>query len=158
LGLPRGKLGLGATLVVLLIGVATGTDVTQLLGLTSELGGASNTTPASKGPPTDDAARFIAVVLADTESTWSELFAADGKSYAKPKLVLFDDAVSSACGHTSSAVGPFYCPGDRKVYLDLTFFSELSRRLGVPGDFAQAYVVGHEVGHHIQTLLGTSEA
>src|SRR5690606_16395255 len=109
-------------------------------------------------PPTDDAARFIAVVLADTESTWSELFAADGKSYAKPKLVLFDDAVSSACGHTSSAVGPFYCPGDRKVYLDLTFFSELSRRLGAPGDFAQAYVVGHEVGHHIQTLLGTSEA
>lgn len=157
LGLPRGKFGIGATLVILVIGVATGTDVTQLLGLTSALDGASDATPSSKGPPTDDEARFIAVVLADTESTWSELFAANGKTYVKPKLVLFDDAVSSACGHTTSAVGPFYCPGDRKVYLDLTFFSELSRRLGAPGDFARAYVVGHEVGHHIQTLLGTSE-
>lgn len=158
IGLPRGKFGLGATVVILLIGVVTGTDVTQLLGLGGELGGAgSDSTPPAKGPPTDDAARFIAVVLADTEATWTELFAAQGKTYAKPKLVLFDDAVNSACGHTSSAVGPFYCPGDRKVYLDLTFFSELSRRLGAPGDFAQAYVVGHEVGHHIQTLLGTSE-
>lgn len=157
LRLPRGKFGLGATVVILLIGVATGTDVSQLLGLGGELGGETNAVPPSKGPPTDDAARFIAVVLADTEATWTELFAAQGKTYAKPKLVLFDDAVNSACGHTSSAVGPFYCPGDRKVYLDLTFFNELSRRLGAPGDFAQAYVVGHEVGHHIQNLLGTSE-
>jgi predicted metalloprotease len=158
IGLPTGKFGLGAAVVLLLIGLATGTDLTQLLGLTGELNGSGNdTAPPSKGPPTDDAARFIAVVLADTEVTWTQLFAAEGKTYAKPKLVLFDDSVDSACGHTSSAVGPFYCPGDRRVYLDLAFFNELSRRLGAPGDFAQAYVVGHEVGHHIQNLLGTSE-
>lgn len=158
LGLPTGKLGLGATVVVLLIGWATGTDVSQLLGL---LGGGADPTaadaPARKGPPTDDAARFISVVLADTEATWTELFAQRGQTYQKPKLVLFDDVVNSACGQASAAVGPFYCPGDRKVYLDLTFFNELARRLGAPGDFAQAYVVGHEVGHHIQTLLGLSE-
>jgi predicted metalloprotease len=157
-GLPAGKLGLGATVVVLLIGWATGADVSQLLGL---LGGAQDPvaadTPARKGPPTDDAARFISVVLADTEATWTELFAQRGQTYQKPKLVLFDDVVNSACGQASAAVGPFYCPGDRKVYLDLTFFNELARRLGAPGDFAQAYVVGHEVGHHIQTLLGLSE-
>jgi uncharacterized protein len=158
LGLPAGKLGLGATVVVLLIGWATGTDVSQLLGL---LGGGADPmaadAPARKGPPTDDAARFISVVLADTEATWTDLFAERGQTYQKPKLVLFDDVVNSACGQASAAVGPFYCPGDRKVYLDLTFFNELARRLGAPGDFAQAYVVGHEVGHHIQTLLGLSE-
>ncbi len=156
--LPVGKLGLGATVVVLLIGWATGTDVSQLLGLVGgEQTRAASDAPPQSGPPTDDAARFIAVVLADTEVTWTELFAQRGQTYQKPKLVLFDDAVDSACGYASAAVGPFYCPGDRKVYLDLTFFNELSRRLGAPGDFAQAYVVGHEVGHHLQTLLGTSE-
>lgn len=154
-----GKLGLGVTVVVLLIGLATGTDVTQLFGLLGGGGMAAQVedVPPNSAPPTDDAARFIAVVLADTEVTWSELFAERGLTYEKPKLVLFDDAVNSACGHTGSAVGPFYCPADRKVYLDLTFFNELARRLGAPGDFAQAYVVGHEVGHHLQTLLGTSE-
>ncbi len=158
LRLPAGKLGLGVTVVVLLIGWATGTDVSQLLGLVGgEQTRVASDAPPQSGPPTDDAARFIAVVLADTEVTWTELFAQRGQTYQKPKLVLFDDAVDSACGYASAAVGPFYCPGDRKVYLDLTFFNELSRRLGAPGDFAQAYVVGHEVGHHLQTLLGTSE-
>lgn len=154
-----GKLGLGATVVVLLIGLATGADVSSLLGLLGAGGleARVDDVPPNSAPPTDDAARFIAVVLADTEVTWTDLFAERGLTYQKPKLVLFDEAVNSACGYTGSAVGPFYCPADRKVYLDLTFFNELARRLGAPGDFARAYVVGHEVGHHLQTLLGTSE-
>ena len=102
-------------------------------------------------------ADFVAVVLADTEQTWQKIFAASGSRYEEPTLVLFTQRVASACGTASSAVGPFYCPADRKVYLDLTFFRDLDRQLGAPGDFAQAYVIAHEVGHHIQTLLGISQ-
>lgn len=102
-------------------------------------------------------AEFVAVVLADTEQTWQAIFAESGKQYEEPVLVLFSQRVASACGSASSAVGPFYCPADRKVYLDLSFFRDLDRQLGAPGDFAQAYVVAHEVGHHIQTLLGISQ-
>ena len=100
---------------------------------------------------------FVSVVLADTEDVWGGLFSQAGVEYAEPQLVLFSDGVQSACGFAQSAVGPFYCPGDQKVYLDLTFFQELSQRFGAPGDFAQAYVIAHEVGHHVQTLMGVSE-
>ena len=101
---------------------------------------------------------MVSSVLADTEDTWDRIFAAGGRRYEQPHLVLFERAVQSACGSASAAVGPFYCPGDHKVYLDLTFFRELDQRFGAPGDFAQAYVVAHEVGHHVQTLLGLSTA
>lgn len=101
-------------------------------------------------------AAFVGVVLADTEDTWHALFEAEGKQYREPRLVLYRGAVESACGMGQAAMGPFYCPGDEKVYLDLGFFDELGRRHGAPGDFAQAYVVAHEVGHHVQTLLGIS--
>ena len=105
-------------------------------------------------PSNDPQAEFIAVVLADTEETWGRVFSAAGRQYREPVLVLFEDSVRSACGSASAASGPFYCPGDQKVYLDLSFFRELDRRFGAPGDFAQAYVVAHEVGHHVQTVLG----
>jgi hypothetical protein len=109
------------------------------------------------GGPADEQAQFISVVLADTEDTWSRLFRQAGSSYRPPTLVLFTDMTESACGYGSAAVGPFYCPGDGKVYIDLGFFRELSDRFGAPGDFAQAYVLAHEVGHHVQNLLGVSE-
>ncbi|HEX8539328.1 MAG TPA: neutral zinc metallopeptidase, partial [Cystobacter sp.] len=100
---------------------------------------------------------FVSVILADTEDTWPALLSSVGVRYVEPRLVLFSDAVESACGFQESAVGPFYCPGDQRVYLDLGFFQELEQRFGAPGDFAQAYVVAHEVGHHVQNLLGVSE-
>lgn len=100
---------------------------------------------------------FISRVLADTEATWSQIFASAGRTYEEPKLVLFSGAVQSACGFAQAAVGPFYCPADHKVYIDLSFYDELKTRFGAPGDFAQAYVVAHEIGHHVQTLLGIAE-
>ena len=101
---------------------------------------------------------FVSLVLGDTEATWSEIFKDElGRAYVDPKLVLFTGAVQSACGRASASVGPFYCPGDQKVYLDLDFLNELQESLGAPGDFAQAYVIAHEVGHHVQTLVGTSQ-
>jgi predicted metalloprotease len=104
--------------------------------------------------PDDEQKQFVAVVLADTEDVWNELFRNNRLNYREPKLVLFSQAVQSACGRASSAVGPFYCPADQRVYLDLGFFNQLSRSLGAQGDFAQAYVIAHEVGHHVQNLLG----
>jgi predicted metalloprotease len=100
---------------------------------------------------------FVSTVLADTEDTWRKIFRQQGGAYKDPKLILFENGVSSACGMASSAVGPFYCPGDQQLYLDLAFFRDLSQRHGAPGDFAQAYVIAHEVGHHVQTLLGISD-
>jgi hypothetical protein len=104
----------------------------------------------------DEQAQFVSVVLADTEDTWKQLFAASGQRYQEPRLVLFTDAVRSACGFANAAVGPFYCPADKQVYLDLGFFRDLKQRFGAPGDFAEAYVIAHEVGHHVQNLLGVS--
>jgi len=106
---------------------------------------------------TNSTDRFVAKVLASTEDTWTQIFAADGQKYPAPPLVLFSGQIRSACGSASSATGPFYCPGDRKVYLDTSFFEELARRFGAPGDFAAAYVIAHEVGHHIQTITGISD-
>ncbi|MEO5995066.1 MAG: neutral zinc metallopeptidase [Chitinophagaceae bacterium] len=105
----------------------------------------------------DQRAQFVKVVLKDTEDIWSDLFQKKGKTYTDPKMVLFRQSVESACGGASSATGPFYCPGDHKLYIDLSFYEELSKRFNAPGDFAMAYVVAHEVGHHVQTLLGTTE-
>ena len=105
----------------------------------------------------DERASFVKVVMADTEDVWDKLFSESGKQYVKPTLVLFRDAVQSACGNASSAAGPFYCPGDQQVYIDLSFYQELQSRFNAPGDFAMAYVVAHEVGHHIQKLNGTSD-
>lgn len=106
---------------------------------------------------TNSTDRFVSKVLASTEDTWGKIFAASGQQYPAPKLVLFDGRIDSACGAASSASGPFYCPGDRKVYLDTSFFDQLAQRFGAPGDFAAAYVIAHEVGHHIQTITGTSD-
>lgn len=105
----------------------------------------------------DEMAAFVKVVLAETEDVWNKVFAENGAQYQEPTLVLFTGAVQSACGNASAASGPFYCPGDQKLYIDLSFYDELSQRFGAPGDFAMAYVVSHEVGHHIQTLLGTTQ-
>jgi len=149
-------------LLVLVVGLFLGADPRQLLEMVSAGAGPSASTgggagaPVATGAPTDEASDFVAAVLGDTEDTWATLFSRMGRRYEPATLVLFRDAVDSACGYATAAVGPFYCPGDRKVYLDLSFFADLSRRFGAPGDFAQAYVIAHEVGHHVQTLLGIS--
>ena len=122
-----------------------------------QLGGPMPQQTASFSAEEQQLAEFVSVVLADTEQAWQTIFAQSGKQYEEPVLVLFSQRVASACGTASSAVGPFYCPADRKVYLDLSFFRDLDRQLGAPGDFAQAYVVAHEVGHHVQTILGISQ-
>jgi predicted metalloprotease len=162
--IPGGRgagFGCFGLLAVLVIALLTGADPQQLLGL---LGIVEQMTPATQqqvpagAPPQDDPqARFVSQVLKGTEEAWGQVFARGGDAYQKPILVLFDGRVESACGFASAAVGPFYCPADRKVYLDLAFFRELSQRFGAPGDFAQAYVIAHEVGHHVQNLLGLSD-
>ena len=162
-GMPvaRGGLAIGGTglLVVLALSLLTGQNPLELLQVLSEAPQVSTDPgPAGQmGAPTDDAGRFVAVVLGSTEDVWKQVFDDRGSQYRKPTLVLFSDAVQSACGFTSAAVGPFYCPLDAKVYVDLSFFNELRDRFGASGDFAQAYVVAHEVGHHVQNLLGISD-
>lgn len=130
--------------------------VLSLLGLVQPSQISSTAQPVQETAAEKELTDFVAVILADTETTWHEIFQQQGKTYEEPGLVLFRNAVQSACGFAESAIGPFYCPGDRKVYLDLSFFDELKNRFKAPGDFAQAYVIAHEVGHHVQTLLGTS--
>jgi predicted metalloprotease len=149
--------GVGA-IVVALIAIYFGQDPSVVLqGLNQ--GSESTTDPNQPYQETQqeaDTRQMIAVVLKDTEHTWQQIFTASGKQYMEPRLVLFTNAVESACGSADSAVGPFYCPGDNQVYIDLSFFDDLKTRFGAPGDFAQAYVLAHEVGHHVQNLLGTS--
>lgn len=147
--------GIG-TVVLLLVAWYFGIDPSMLLQSGSSSGALTQqSVPVS---PTDDESRkFVSVVLADTEDTWRDLFRRMGGTYQDPKLVLFSGAVESACGFAQAAVGPFYCPGDRKVYIDLSFFDELKSRFHAPGDFAQAYVIAHEIGHHVQNLLGISD-
>ena len=144
--------GIGG-IIVLVIALLLGTDPGQV----SNINPSSNIDPASLSSEDRELADFVSVVLADTEDTWNELFAAEGLDYREPTLVLFSDAVESSCGFAQSAMGPFYCPADENVYIDLSFYRDLKERYGAPGDFAQAYVIAHEVGHHVQTLLGISE-
>ncbi len=149
--------GLG-TVVILLIGLFFGVDLRPVLQQVQQqapAGGGGAAAPVD--PAQAEAAAMVKVILADTEDVWNEQFRELGRRYQEPTLVLFSDGVSSACGNASSAVGPFYCPADQKVYIDLTFFDELARRFKAPGEFAQAYVVAHEIGHHVQKLLGYSE-
>jgi hypothetical protein len=152
--------GIG-TIVLVLVALYLGVDPSVILDQTQmSVPGAGTSTqsaPYSASPEEKRLAEFVSVVLADTEDTWHALFRSMGKTYEEPKLVLFSGAVESACGFASAAVGPFYCPADQKVYIDLSFYSDLKSRFGAPGDFAQAYVISHEVGHHVQNLLGIAE-
>ncbi len=149
--------GLGL-LVLVIVGLFFGIDPSLIL----QLGGGLSepTVQESSYVPSEaenELADFVSVVLADTEDTWSVLFNEAGGTYEEPTLVLFSGAVDSACGFAQAAMGPFYCPADRKVYIDLSFYQDLKTKMGAPGDFAQAYVVAHEIGHHVQNLLGLSE-
>ena len=152
--------GIGTIVIVLIVSWLTGANPLTLLQMAGGAGGGSEA-PAQQGqvgaPTGDPQAEFAAVVLASTEDAWTRVFQQAGERYQPPTLVLFNDAVQSACGTNSAAVGPFYCPADQKLYIDLGFFRELDQKFGAPGDFAQAYVIAHEVGHHLQTLLGVSE-
>lgn len=157
--------GGGGIGVVVIIVVATllGVDPSALLQQVQSGGGTSRVDrgPAAGGQPAgarDEMRRFVGVVLADTEDVWTKIFRQHRAEYAKPTLVLFTSKVNSACGFASSASGPFYCPGDRKIYIDLGFYEQLKRTFKAPGDFAQAYVIAHEVGHHIQNLTGVLSA
>jgi predicted metalloprotease len=146
-------LGGGIGLLVIIVGLFFGKDLT---GLVSQIPAGTTQQETKKGDPTDAEGKFVDGVLESTNQVWEQQFAAMNKTYEKPALVLFDNMVQSACGNASSAVGPFYCPGDHKVYIDLSFYQELKDRFGAAGDFAQAYVIAHEVGHHVQNLLGIS--
>jgi uncharacterized protein len=157
----RGKVRGGIGIVLLaLVGMYFGIDPALILNMGSGepvQESRNQYSPATRHDPAEDRlADFVSVVLADTEDTWEKLFQEAGSQYEKPKLVLFTGAVQSACGFAESATGPFYCPADKKVYIDLGFYHELKQNLKAPGDFAQAYVIAHEVGHHVQNLLGIS--
>ncbi len=156
MGIRTGGLGLGGLLLLMAIGYFVTGDPLGLLGGGDVLQ-PQPTETGRGGVPADEAGQQIRHVLGDTEQVWKQLFAQQGRTYREPTLVLFSDAVDSACGRNSAAVGPFYCPGDYQVYIDLSFYQELDRRFGAPGDFAQAYVLAHEVGHHVQNLLGVFE-
>jgi len=152
------KGGIGTVVIALVLGYFLGIDPLVLLQIQQGIGPAAPESGDYQPTPEEQQlADFVSVVLADTEDTWHAIFREAGQDYQEPKLVLFSGAVQSACGMASAAMGPFYCPGDRKVYIDLSFFSDLRQRHGAPGDFAQAYVIAHEVGHHVQTLLGISK-
>ena len=151
------SIGIGTIVVALLGGWVLGINPMTLLGLLSGGNPAQVQQAPAQRPPADDTmARFVSTVLADTEDVWTDVFRQQGSSYQQPRLVLFRGATPTACGTGQAAMGPFYCPGDRKVYIDLGFYQTLKDRLGAPGDFAQAYVIAHEVGHHVQNLLGIS--
>ena len=153
------RLGMGGTVVVLVLSLIFGKDFFSVLdGSGDPTAGQLAPTPGgpvASSPSEDRTVEFANFMLNDTEKTWGEIFSAGGAQYQDPKLVLFRDGIESACGFAQSATGPFYCPGDQKVYIDLGFFDDLSSRFGAPGEFARAYVLAHEFGHHVQNLLGT---
>jgi predicted metalloprotease len=151
------KLGVGGTLIALVVSYFLGIDPRLILGLMSAAPTQTPAPTAAPGTPQDEQGRFIAAVLGETEDTWSAIFQARGAQYVPPKLVLYRDQMPTACGTGSAAAGPFYCPLDRKVYLDLGFFQQLSDEFQAPGLFAEAYVVAHEVGHHVQNQLGIAD-
>ncbi|MBW8317182.1 MAG: neutral zinc metallopeptidase [Hydrogenophaga sp.] len=157
------SIGLGTIVIALIGGWIFGINPMTIL---SFLGGAGDLAPsqtqnapasAPAGKPTDEMGQFVAAVLGGTEDVWMTVFQQSGSQYQKPRLVLFRGAVPTACGTGQSAMGPFYCPGDQKVYIDLSFYETLRSQLGAPGDFAQAYVIAHEVGHHVQNLMGLTQ-
>ncbi|QDT36619.1 KPN_02809 family neutral zinc metallopeptidase [Stratiformator vulcanicus] len=152
-------LGGGGLLIIVIILFLLGVDPGQILRVVANNAGPRPQVnqPVGNDKVNEERAKFVSVVLADTEEVWAEQFQQLGRKYSEPELVLFNGAVKSACGLNSSAVGPFYCPADHHVYIDLSFYDDLSKKLGAPGDFAQAYVVAHEVGHHVQNLLGLSD-
>ncbi|OQX11211.1 MAG: flagellar biosynthesis protein FlgM [Thiothrix lacustris] len=156
------KIGLLGTIAAVLIGWYMGFNPIQVLGVVGGantilggFGGGGSSQTVATGVPQDDAGRFASTVLASTEDVWNPVFRQLGGRYIEPKLVLFTDSTDSVCGYSTAATGPFYCPADQKVYIDLGFFREL-QNLGASGDFAQAYVLGHEIGHHVQNLIGTT--
>ena len=153
------SIGIGTIVIALVGGWVFGVNPLTILSLLSGGGGSEQVqqAPAQRPPADDRMAKFVSTVLADTEDVWKDVFAKGGKTYSEPHLVLFRGATPTACGTGQSAMGPFYCPGDQKVYIDLAFYEVLRSRMGAPGDFAQAYVIAHEVGHHVQNLLGISE-
>jgi predicted metalloprotease len=157
-GFPIGgiPLGGGALLIIVVVSLLFGVNPLEILGLMSGGGGPVVQQSAPQGDGAGDPQRqFVSRVLGDTEDVWSKTFSAMGARYVPPHLVLYRGVTQSACGVARAAVGPFYCPGDREVYLDTDFFQELARRFGAPGEFAEAYVIAHEIGHHVQNLLGT---
>jgi len=153
-----GGLGLGGVAIVVVLSLVLGQNPLEMLGLVSQMRGSSGAEQTDAPAADDPARRFIAAILGETEDVWTEVFAARGERYPAPTLVLFSGQVRSACGSAGSAMGPFYCPGDRQVYIDLSFFREMEARLGGGGDFAEAYVIAHEVGHHVQTVSGAADA
>jgi len=150
-------LGIGGTLIALAAAYFLGVDPRAILGLTEAVSTGTQSGQPTAGVPQDEQGQFISAVLGETEDTWSEIFRANGAQYEPPTLALFSGQIRSACGFATAASGPFYCPSDHKVYIDLAFYDELKSQFQAPGDFAQAYVLAHEVGHHVQTLLGTEE-
>ncbi len=159
-GRRGGGLGIGAIAVILIVGWLLGINPVTLFsalegGSPIVVGGdSSGASGGTQGTPTDQGGQFVAAVLGDTEDTWKSIFSGQGGTYQAPTLVLFSNRTASACGSANAATGPFYCPSDRKVYIDLAFYDELRSRFKAPGDFAEAYVIAHEVGHHVQNLLG----
>jgi uncharacterized protein len=154
------SVGLGTIAIALVASYFFGVSPTTVLSLLT--GGSPDIsqvqqTPAHRPPASDQMAKFVSTVLADTEDTWTELFRAQGSSYVKPRLILFSGSTPTACGTGQSASGPFYCPGDQKIYIDLSFYRLMQQRFKVSGEFAQAYVIAHEVGHHVQHLMGISD-
>jgi len=157
-GVGVGGVGIGGIILALVVSYFTGINPMTLLGIIEQTPIAHQQAPAAHKPPAnDESARFVSKVLASTEDVWTDTFRQNGRQYEAPKLVLFTGATPTACGTGQTAMGPFYCPGDHKVYIDLAFYRELKERFHAPGEFAQAYVVAHEVGHHIQNLLGIAD-
>ncbi|ANE46514.1 metalloprotease [Paenibacillus swuensis] len=147
--------GIGGILIIVIMTLLGGGDMGDVLS--NVTGGGQSAAPYEETAQDKELSEFVSVVLADTEKVWTDVFAKEGMTYEKPTLVLYSGSVESACGQAGSSVGPFYCPGDRKLYIDLSFYDDLQQKFDAPGDFAMAYVVAHEVGHHVQTLLGTSD-
>lgn len=157
-GIGRGGVGIGGIVLALVVSYFTGINPMTLLGFIEQTPLARQEAPVAHKPPAnDETARFVSKVLASTEDVWTDAFRQNGRQYEAPRLVLFTGATPTACGTGQTAMGPFYCPGDKKVYIDLAFYRELKDRFQAPGEFAQAYVVAHEVGHHIQNLLGIAD-
>jgi len=150
-------LGGAGTLIVIVVAMLFGADPRALLDQLQSAAPGATQAPGTADPAQDELAEFVSVVLAETEDVWQEQFRLAGETYVAPRLVLFTGRVESACGMAGAAAGPFYCPGDRQLYIDLEFYRVLRDRLGAPGDMAQAYVIAHEVGHHVQNLLGISD-